>query len=62
MELTLENLIEFIIEKESEYFKKLKYYKDVFGDKEPATSRIRVRWASYYEIIKEFHLEEKIKI
>ena len=61
MELTLENLVEFIIEKESESFKKLEDYKDVFGDKDPATSRIRARWSSYYEIIKEFHLEEKIK-
>ena len=61
MELTLENLIEFIIEKESESFKKLEYYEDVLGDKAPETSRIRARWSSYYGIIKEFHIEEKIK-
>ena len=61
MELTLENLIEFIIENESESFKKLEDYKDVLGDKAHETSRIRARWASYYKIIKEFHLEEKIK-
>ena len=52
MELTLENLIEFIIEKESESFKKLEYYEDVLGDKAPETSRIRARWGSYYGIIK----------
>ena len=61
MELTLENLIEFIIEKESESFKKLEEYKDILGDKAPETSRIRASWASYYRIIKEFSLEEKIK-
>lgn len=59
MELTLENLIEFIIEKESESFKKLEDYKDVFGDKAPETSRKRAYWAAYYRIIKEFHLERK---
>ena len=61
MELTLENLVEFIIENESESFKKLEDYKDVLGDKAHETSRIRARWDSYYKIIKEFHLEEKIK-
>ena len=61
MELTLENLVEFIIENESESFKKLEYYKDVLGDKAPETSRIRAKWFSYYRIIKVFNLEEKIK-
>lgn len=61
MELTLENLIEFIIEKESESFKKLEDYEDVFGREAPETSRRRANWASYYGIIKEFHIERKIK-
>ena len=56
MELTLENLIEFIIEKESESFKKLENYENVFGK-----ARKRAYWAAYYGIIKEFHLERKIK-
>lgn len=61
MELTLENLIEFIIEKESESFKKLKDYEDVFGDKAPETSRARANWGAYYGTIKVFHLEKEIK-
>ena len=61
MELTLENLIEFIIKKESESFKKLEEYEDVFGREAPETSKVRASWASYYGIIKEFHLERKIK-
>ena len=59
MELTLENLTEFIIEKESESFKKLEDYGNVFGDKAPETSRKRAYWAAYYGIIKEFQLEIK---
>ena len=61
MELTLENLIEFIIKKESESFKKLKDCEDVFGDEALETLRARASWSSYYKIIKEFHLEIKIK-
>ena len=61
MELTLENLTEFIIEKESESFKKLEDYENVFGKEAHETSRKRAYWAAYYGIIKEFHLERKIK-
>lgn len=61
MELTLENLIEYIINKESESFDKLNNYRNVFGENTAETSRARANWASYYGIIKVFHLERELK-
>lgn len=61
MELTLDNLVNYIIEKESESFKILKSYEYVIGKNSYETSRKRANWNAYFKIAKEFGFEDKLK-
>lgn len=61
MELTLENLVNYIIDEEAEAFKKLKNYGDVLGENAPETSRKRAYWNAYFKIEKEFGFSDKLK-
>lgn len=60
MELTLDNLVNYIVEKESESFKILKSYEYVIGKNAHETSRKRANWNSYFKIAKEFGFEDKL--
>lgn len=61
MELTLDNLVNYIIEKESESFKILESYEYVIGENANETSRKRAKWNVYYKIAKEFGFIDKLK-
>lgn len=61
MELTLENLVNYIINEESSCYATLLKYEKEFGIDSPVTSRARARWGSNYKIAKEFGFSDKIK-
>lgn len=61
MELTLENLVNYIVEKENEEFLDVGNIKRVLGENHPAFLRKRARWNVYYEIAQEFGFVDKLK-
>lgn len=61
MELTLDNLVNYILEQEYRSFTLMNEYGDVLGNDSESTSRKRAIWHSYYEIIKRFNLFDKLK-
>lgn len=61
MELTLDNLVNYIIEKEYESFRIFKSYENVLGKNTRETSRKRSVWQAYFKIAKEFGFIDKLK-
>ena len=61
MELTLDNLVNYILKEESEAFEKMKDYGEVLGEDAPETSRKRAYWKAYFKIAKEFGFSDKLK-
>lgn len=61
MELTLENLINYIIDEESSFYATLLKYEEEFGTYSPVTKIARARWGSHYKIAKEFGFSDKLK-
>lgn len=60
MELTLDNLVNYIIEQEYKSFTLMNDYKNVLGEYNPSVSRKRAIWHSYYEIAKQFNLLDRL--
>ena len=61
MELTLDNLVNYILNEESSCYVTLLKYEEEFGTDSSATSRARARWGSHYKIAKEFGFSDKLK-
>lgn len=61
MELTLDNLVNYIINEESSCYATLLKYEKEFGIDSPIASRARARWGSYHKIAKEFVFRDKLK-
>lgn len=60
MELTLDNLVNYILEQEYRSFTLMNKYGDVLGNNNESTSRKRAIWHSYYEIAKQFNLLDRL--
>lgn len=60
MELTLDSLVNYVLEKESKAFKRLVNYEKIFGENSFAASRARTNWKAYFEIVQEFDLLDKL--
>lgn len=61
MELTFDNLVNYIINEEFEASKKMKDYGEILGENAPETSRKRAYWMAYFKIAKEFGFVDKLK-
>lgn len=61
MELTLDNLVNYIIDEESSCHDTFLRYVEEFGKDSPVTLSAIARWASYYKIAKEFGFIDKLK-
>lgn len=61
MELTLENLVNYIIAEEFSFYIIFLKNKEVYGENSLVTSRARARWSSYYKIAREFGFIDKLK-
>ena len=60
MELTLDNLVNYILEQEYRSFTLMNEYGDVLGNNNESTSRKRAIWHSYYKIAKQFNLLDRL--
>lgn len=61
MKATKENIINYIINKENEEFHNLVYLEKTLGIDAEETAKARSGWSSYYQIIKEFNLIDKLE-
>lgn len=61
MELTLENLVNYIVEKENEEYLNLEHIKRTLGVNHPDFSKKRAKWNAYYKIAQEFEFVDKLK-
>lgn len=61
MELTFDNLVNYILEQEYKSFTLMIDYEDVLGENSPETSRKRAYWMAYFKIAKEFGFVDKLK-
>lgn len=60
MKLTTNNLVNYVIEKESQLYNLMLKCEDEFGEDAPETLKTRSAWNSYFDIVREFDLEDKL--
>lgn len=61
MKATKENIINYIISKEKEEFEALYKAEISFGIESNEAKMLRTSWNSYYKILKEFNLIDKLE-
>ncbi len=61
MKATKENIINYIISKENEEFEALRKAEISFGIESNEAKMFRTSWNSYYQILKEFNLIDKLE-
>lgn len=60
MKLTTNNFVSYVVEKESQLYDLMLKCEDEFGEDAPETQKTRSAWNSYFEIVREFNLEDKL--
>lgn len=61
MELTLDNLVNYILEQEYKSFTLMIDYEDALGENSPETLIKRANWNAYFKIAKEFGFSDRLK-
>ena len=60
MKLTTNNFVNYVIEKESQLYNLMLKCEEDFGEDASETLRVRSSWNSYFDIVREFDLEDKL--